>query len=608
MRAKIRNIITRFRGNAPAQMVAAFWVALSALMLTFAAQLLCYSYMGITPSRLITAMVFAVIEPTVLMLPFVWWKSWRYLMLPALWLLVGFYFLNQAFIRFGGEMPAFTVFTMTGNVNSDLLGSAGRLIKLTDLVYVVVAVCFSAVWCKLLGKTRRSCWLSKRIKYKVTKIIVVVFIVWQLLTALWAWYRYRNFDYAAKTTAGWLTFRYRPVGVACDVEKPHYYLDFGLTQYTIASFIELADYLSISHELTEKEQDEVKAFLNLYSESDFTEMFAGNGDKNLILIIVESLNADLVNDKIGGVEVTPTLNRLIKEEGTVSALNVVTQVRDGISSDGQMLLNTGLLPLTHGASMIRYGAINSYPSLADMLKRNDATVVFANEPNIWNKGVSFTNLGFKTILSAEDFTVSADEYGADGAMFDLILRRLPELSEPFFVEGVTMSMHYSIWPDQNLLSNDFADAGYNDEHLTFVRATQYFDRKLGKFIERLKETGLYENTIIIIASDHSLAATQPGKSMADIPTAFIALNTGTRMEIERVAGQVNLYPAILDIMEVKAAGKYRGLGSSLFDESVNGAYDALNRRVGEVDSAMIKALDISQLIINTNYFKKYGGY
>ncbi|MDE5811884.1 MAG: sulfatase-like hydrolase/transferase, partial [Muribaculaceae bacterium] len=514
----MKELYHRLKQSPQAQLLVAFWVALWLVMTLFALELMLYSYVGATPSRVLTALLFALAESVVLMLPFVWWRSWRYVMLPALWLLTAFFLLNQAFVRFGGEMPALTVFTMTDNVNNALIDSIRRLVRWVDAGYIAVVIVFTVYWVKSWRKMR-GCkqWLSKPVKRKATLLILVVLVVWQTAAGVWAWYRYHSFDYAPRSASGWLTFKFRRVGVPMDVERPHYYLDFGLTAYTAASVVELLDYLTVSHQLTDDQLALVESHIARYADSDFTQLFADNRGKNLILIIVESLNSEFIDSEIGGVEVTPTLNRLIREPGTVSALNVVTQVRDGISSDGQMLLNTGLLPLTKGSTMMRYGAENSYESLATKLSGHYPAVYFANEPNFWNKGVSFANLGFGTIKSAEDFVVDPVEVGADRAMFDLIVRDLPKMKQPFFIEAVTMSMHYGLWPEDDVMSGDFAHEGYQPEHLKFVRSTQYFDSQLAWFLVQLKQMGLYDNTVVILASDHSLAATRPGTRMTYYP-------------------------------------------------------------------------------------------
>jgi phosphoglycerol transferase MdoB-like AlkP superfamily enzyme len=93
--------------------------------------------------------------------------------------------------------------------------------------------------------------------------------------------------------------------------------------------------------------------------------------------------------------------------------------------------------------------------------------------------------------------------------------------------------------------------------------TYRFDYELGKFIHFLKEQGLYDNSVIVIVSDHAphSYADQPTFSKA-IP--FIVLNSGIHYESNVLAGQIDVYPTILDIMGKLDDSPWPGFGHSLF--------------------------------------------
>lgn len=92
--------------------------------------------------------------------------------------------------------------------------------------------------------------------------------------------------------------------------------------------------------------------------------------RNLILILTESLCAWPVGLEVGGTEVTPYLNSLARDTTVLYFPKVLPQVKDGRSSDAQLILNTGLLPLASGAASGTYG-LNTYPSLPKALKNWD---------------------------------------------------------------------------------------------------------------------------------------------------------------------------------------------------------------------------------------------
>lgn len=89
--------------------------------------------------------------------------------------------------------------------------------------------------------------------------------------------------------------------------------------------------------------------------------------KTLIVIFCESLESWVINKKVEGQVITPNLNASIADAHTLYAPNVLTQVKGGRSIDGQLLVNTGLLPLMNGCYAMQYPG-TTYPSLAKALK------------------------------------------------------------------------------------------------------------------------------------------------------------------------------------------------------------------------------------------------
>ncbi|MCH5332135.1 MAG: LTA synthase family protein, partial [Alistipes sp.] len=85
-------------------------------------------------------------------------------------------------------------------------------------------------------------------------------------------------------------------------------------------------------------------------------------NKNLIVILVESLATYPIGLEIDGVEVTPRLNGFIRDSQTLYFPKVWPCRRDGRSSDAQLLINTGLLPIANGATASLFGE-NSFYSL-----------------------------------------------------------------------------------------------------------------------------------------------------------------------------------------------------------------------------------------------------
>ena len=87
-----------------------------------------------------------------------------------------------------------------------------------------------------------------------------------------------------------------------------------------------------------------------------------NRRTNCIIILAESLESWVLEKEVEGQEITPYLNKLLKDSTTIYAPHVLTQVKGGRSIDAQLILCTGLLPINSGTYSSQYPN-HVYPSL-----------------------------------------------------------------------------------------------------------------------------------------------------------------------------------------------------------------------------------------------------
>ena len=116
---------------------------------------------------------------------------------------------------------------------------------------------------------------------------------------------------------------------------------------------------------------------------------------------------------------------------------------------------------------------------------------------------------------------------------------------------------------------------------------KYFDSELNRFLDGLKRQGQYDNSIIVIASDHdvNLKDNTNGKR----PICFMALNTGITKRVTARTWQSDVFPTVLDIMGVDTGGGYRGLGHSLLSDSIPERDDAYWTPVRTVSDRIIRS-------------------
>lgn len=135
----------------------------------------------------------------------------------------------------------------------------------------------------------------------------------------------------------------------------------------------------------------------------------------------------------------PCLKSLVESEGSVSNLNIVPQIKDGNSGDGQILINTGLLPIQNGSAGMDYGINTSFVSLNTLLPSHSATAVFSENGLMWSEKSNFSSYGFKDVRSTLDYADA--ESVTDSEMLEYCSGIISTMKRPFFLECHTLSMH-----------------------------------------------------------------------------------------------------------------------------------------------------------------------
>ena len=101
---------------------------------------------------------------------------------------------------------------------------------------------------------------------------------------------------------------------------------------------------------------------------------------------------------------------------------------------------------------------------------------------------------------------------------------------------------------------------YNQKHI--IKLLEMLDNNVGKVIEVLKETGLYDNTLIILTSDHGIAFPKCKCTLFDKGTKVSLIirypNFGHGKKIESLMSHVDVVPTICDYLNLKTNYKFQG--------------------------------------------------
>lgn len=546
-------------------------------------------------------------DAMLIVLPFWLLKPrWQWTLCLPVWALSLLLMCNVWNVRAFGDILSPIALTMTGNVDGDVMASVKALMRPGDFIFPLLAVGYTVGYV-LLRRRWRPANVGRRAKLWCAGASIVAFLASQccLTIAL-----QRCMAKEMEIHYSFLKHTRERLNSQTVMELNDYKMN-GLIIHSWRSLRQGYAYMNIRRDLTPSEQIEISKFLA----SDFSfpadTVFDSNREKNLVLVLVESLNSYAIGRQINGRSVTPVLDSIMASGGTITALDVVTQVADGVSSDGQLILNTGLLPLLHGSAGLTVGSSNRFLTLTDLLDKQSNVAVFANSRGLWNMGGVYSNWEFD-VFDITDFPTGAlSSRGHDGAMFDYADGLIGDLPTPMFVELATQSTH-TPWTLDGLETPDWIaqDHGLNCVERNYYTTINYFDCELGRFIDRLKARGMWENTVLVVTGDHGWPAARgddwTGKPLCTERTAFIAANTGVTLTVGRTVGQVDIFPTILAITGSYDPSKYHGLGIPIMIPELNSAYVPGQSPFGDPDSPFLErqmlAHDISDLILRGNYF------
>lgn len=516
-------------------------------------------------------------------------NRWRAVIPVVFWLVSIFLWANVLYCRYWGDLLPWSLIFEPASYNSFVFKALPGLLKWRDLVYVVLPLFITYLYCRLhISKAAMPSW-QKRLGFVALALAVYCLGICASVIATCRYYKYigasADFGKVLKEKVSTLSN-----------SRLFEWQGRGLILY---GYIQLARDKGAIDELTAGQRETIEDCLDRLGNYAINDsIFDQNRGKNLILIVVESLNSWAVGKEINNHSLTPVLDSLLQANGTVSCLDIISQRRHGGSSDSYFMYNTGLLPILYGSAAMWYAG-NNYGDV-NLTRHFASSVDFIVENgSVWNHRASTKAYGYDRLVEQIDVTSTP----IDSTLFAVAADTILTLKQPFLAEIISLGMHFP-FVDNNLKSPEWLEsADIEDTHLhNYYKVVYGFDDALGKFLAKIKEEGIYDNSVFVIASDHELDV---GSHRADGRIAFIALNTGITQRIERTVGQIDIYPGIIEIMGFDG---WRGLGLSLLDERNCSAvlYDGTNigKSDAEIDSLKQRVWQVSDLIVRSDYFKK----
>lgn len=225
--------------------------------------------------------------------------------------------------------------------------------------------------------------------------------------------------------------------------------------------------------------------------------------KNLIVIQVEALQQFAIGSKINGQEVTPNLNKWLKQ--CMYFDNYYYQVSAGNTSDAEFMSNNSLYPAASGAAYYMYDN-NQYNSLAKILEGQGyyTAALHGNREGFWNRNVMYKAEDFKDFFGEHSFTID-EKVGlglSDKSFLQQSMNKIKSFKQPFYSFLITLSSHYPF--DDVKGYGDFNVGEYEGTILgNYLKGIHYTDAQLGMFLDMLQKEGYMNNSIIALYGDHN---------------------------------------------------------------------------------------------------------
>jgi len=319
-------------------------------------------------------------------------------------------------------------------------------------------------------------------------------------------------------------------------------------------------------------------------------MFGAAEGKNVIFINAESLQQFVINNEVNGEEVTPFLNSLVEDEDTYYFDNFYEQTGQGNTSDSEFLVENSLYPLSRGAVFFTHGG-NEYHALPEIIKEEGYTsaVLHSNNKSFWNRDGMYESLNIEHFYGEESYEVTDEDsigWGLkDKPFFEQSIEHLQELEQPFYSKLITLTNHFPFEMDEEDTSIEPYDSNSNTLN-NYFPAVRYMDEAIEQFFNQLKESGLYDDSIIIIMGDHIGISANHNKAMSmyldkeqitpydqvqlqRVPLFIHIPGDGNGEVISEVTGQIDMKPTILSLLGIENEDDIY-FGNDVFSEERKG--------------------------------------
>ncbi|MGM9796206.1 MAG: LTA synthase family protein [Parabacteroides sp.] len=306
---------------------------------------------------------------------------------------------------------------------------------------------------------------------------------------------------------------------------------------------------------------------------------------NILLILLESFSANAIEAFGGEPDITPNLNRL-SQEGICFTNLYANSFR---TDRGLVAVLNGYLaqPTT---SIMKYPAKSqTLPAIARSLDSvgYQSDVLYGGDINFTNMRSFFYSSGYNRLTSDQDFPL-ADRLSKWGANDDVTFERLYQMiaqrptDQPWFTTFLTLSSHEPFEVPYHRLAHPY------------LNTVAFTDSCLGHFIDRFKQLPAWQNSLVILVSDHGFRYPDGTKDYEPkryhIPMLWLGGAIAEPRTISRIGNQTDLASTLLHQLGLSAEA-FRFSKDLMDPQAPQQAFYTFQNGFGWIDESGISVFD-----------------
>ena len=297
-------------------------------------------------------------------------------------------------------------------------------------------------------------------------------------------------------------------------------------------------------------------------------------DKNVILIVLESVRAFETGFYYSEYSLTPNLDRIAKKG--ITASQFYANNRQTVKGE-QALLCSAIDYRGDAPYAVKHGNFNGR-CLPEILSENGFETYWYHgyTKEFFNRKEYHQSIGFEHIYAKEEFIEDGyDEnqdigWGVpDKQLFSTVLNKLENhpADTPFFAQVLTLTNHQPFdwdYGELNVPKNDYS--GADPIYSNYQRGINYTDAALGQFWDAFIQSPLADNTIVIITADHGVPF-YPSEDLAEadkreilfrIPFVIVDPDDNHPRDIDLQLSQLDLTPTLLSLLNINVENAFIG--------------------------------------------------